>query len=208
MKKRKFPIALILGICLVMISFFLIVALQIRTHIGANESQKVVTRMSELLPERMEGVPGLYSNPNMPVLEIHDVDYVALLEIPSLNLTLPIANAWNSQELHNSPARFYGSCYDRSLVIGGADNSHQFSFCDKIDNGTVITVTDMTGTRFSYTVSRVDRSQNAESNWLISTDYDLTLFCRNTYSMEYVAVRCSFMYNTRNRPLCYGYPCG
>lgn len=195
MKKRKFPIALVLGVSLVAISFLLIVGLQIRTHIGANESRKVVMRMNELLPERTVGVPGISPNPNMPVLEINDVDYVALMEIPSLNLTLPVADAWNSQKLYSSPARFYGSCYDHSLVIGGVDNAHQFSFCDKIDNGTVIIVTDMTGTQFSYTVSRVDRSKSAESNWLINRDYDLTLFCRDTYSMEYVAVRCSFMYS-------------
>ncbi len=195
MKKGKFPIVLVLGICLVVLSFALIVGLQIRTQIGANESRRVVTRMGELLPERTVGVPEISSNPNMPVLEINDVDYVALIEIPSLNLSLPVADAWNSQKLYNSPARFYGSCYDHSLVIGGADNSHQFSFCDKIDNGTVIIVTDMTGTQFSYTVSRVDRSKRAKSNWLISRDYDLTLFCRDTLSMEYVAVRCSFMYN-------------
>lgn len=194
MKKRRFPIVLILGISLVVISFSLIVGLQIRTQIGSAQSQKVVTRMNELLPERVAGVPGIYPNPNMPVLEINDVDYAALIEIPALNLTLPVADAWNSKKLYRSPARFYGSCYDHSLVIGGADNAYQFSFCDKIENGTVITVTDMTGTQFSYTVSRVDRSKNAESSWLVSADYDLTLFCRDTYSMEYVAVRCSFMY--------------
>ena len=194
MKKGKFPIVFVLGICLVVISFALIVGLQIRTHLGAKESQKVVTRMNELLSERSEGVPGTYSNLNMPILEINDIDYVALIEIPSLNLSLPVADVWNSKKLYRSPARFYGSCYDHSLVIGGADNSYQFSFCDKIDNGTVIIVTDMTGTQFSYTVSRVDRSKSAESNWLISGDYDLTLFCRDTYSMEYIAVRCSFVY--------------
>ena len=193
MKKGKFPFVLVLGICLVVISFALIVGLRIRTHLGANESQKVVTRMSELLPERTVGVPEISSNPNMPILEINDIDYVALIEIPSLNLSLPVSDVWNSQKLYNSPARFYGSCYDHSLVIGGADNSYQFSFCDKIDNGTVIIVTDMTGTQFSYTVSRVDRSKSAESNWLICRDYDLTLFCRDTLSMEYVAVRCSFI---------------
>ena len=195
MKKGKFPIVLVLGICLVVVSFTLIVGLQIRTHIGANESQKVVARMNELLFERIEGVPGTYPNLNMPILEINDIDYVALIEIPSLNLSLPVADVWNSQKLYHSPARFYGSCYDHSLVIGGADNSYQFSFCDKIDNGTVIIVTDMTGTQFSYTVSRVDRSKSAESNWLICRDYDLTLFCRDALSMEYVAVRCSFMYS-------------
>ena len=195
MKKRKFPLALLLGITLVAISVLLIIGNQIRTQVSSAEAKKVVERMDELLPERTAGVPGTYPNPNMPVLEINGADYVALIEIPSLNIELPVADAWNSKKLYKAPARFYGSCYDNSLVIGGEDNAKQFSFCDKIDDGTIITVTDMTGTQFSYTVSRVDRSQSAESNWLISSDYDLTLFCRDTYSMEYIAVRCSSMCN-------------
>ena len=192
MKKRKIPIFLVLGIVLVVVSFSLIVGLQICTRIGANESEKAVTRMNEILPERTAGVPEISPNPNMPVLDIYGTDYVALIEIPSLSLALPVADGWNGKKLYNSPARFYGSCYDHSLVIGGADNSRQFSFCDKIEDGTVIIVTDMTGAQFSYTVSCVERAKSAESNWLIRGDHDLTLFCRDTYSMEYIAVRCDF----------------
>lgn len=195
MKKRKLPILLVLGVSLIFVSFALVVVFQIRVHIGSFKSQEVAVKMNELLSERNAGMPGIYSNPNMPVLEIDGVDYVAMLEIASLNVTLPVADEWNSDQLFASPARFHGSSYDHTLVIGGGDYSHQFSFCDKIDNGTVIIVTDMTGTQFLYTVSRVDRSKNAESNWLISADYDLTLFCRDAYSMEYVAVRCSFVYS-------------
>jgi len=190
MKKGKFPIALVLGICLVMIGFSLFAGIQLRTQIGAEECRKTVTEMMKLLPERAAGVSGISSDPDMPVLQINEEDYIALIEIPSMNLALPVAAAWNSQKLYRSPARFYGSCYARSLVIGGADNPHQFAFCDKIGEGSVITVTDMTGTQYCYTVSRVDRSQSAERDWLISGDYDLTLFCRDTYSMEYIAVRC------------------
>lgn len=195
MKKYKLPILLILGALLVVASFALVTVFQIRGYIGSQESQKVAARMGELLPDRSAGIPGVYSNANMPILEINDTDYVALLEIPTFDLTLPVADGWDSNKLYKSPARFYGSCYDHSMVIGGVDNAYQFSFCDKIDNGTVITITDMTGTQFSYTVSRVDRAKSAASNWLITADFDLTLFCRDTYSMEYVAVRCNFMYS-------------
>ena len=194
MKKRKIPILLVLGIILVVGSFSLMIFLQLRTEIGGDKSQKTATLMQEILPERVEGVPGMWSDSNLPVLQILDTDYVALIEIPSLSLALPVADGWDSGELYKSPARFWGSCYDHSLVIGGADNAHQFSFCHNIDNGTVIIVTDMTGAQFSYTVSRVDRAKSAQSSWLISEEYDLTLFCRNTYSMEYVAVRCSYIY--------------
>jgi len=194
-KKHKFSILLTLGAALILVGLTLAVVFQIRVHTGSAERQAALAKMQVLLPDRSTGVPGTYPNPDMPVLEIDGVDYAAMLEIPSRNITLPVADKWNSEKLLRSPARFYGSAYDGSLVIGGADNAYQFAFCDEIDNGTVITVTDMTGAQFFYTVSRVDRSQSAGSNWLISSDYDLTLFCRDTYSMEYIAVRCSFLYS-------------
>lgn len=68
-------------------------------------------------------------------------------------------------------------------------------FCDKIEYGTVVTVTDMTGTQFTYTVSDVHRARHAETQWLMDDDCDLTLFCHDGYSMEYIAVRCTFAYS-------------
>lgn len=194
MKKHKFPILLTLGAVLILIGLALVVVFQIRVHTGSAERQEVLAKMEVLLPDRSAGVPGAYPNANMPVLEIDGVDYAAMLEIPSLNVTLPVADKWNSDKLLKSPARFYGSAYGHSLVIGGADTAQQFSFCDKIQNGTLVTVTDMTGAQFSYTVVGVDRSASAESQWLIRQEYDLTLFCRDTYATEYIAVRCKFAY--------------
>lgn len=130
----------------------------------------------------------------MPILQIDGVDYAALLEIPAFDIRLPIANNWNSQKLSDPPARFSGSVNQEPLVIGGADEAYQFGFCDKIENGTPITITDMTGAQFSYTVSQIDRSNSAQAQWLMKTDWDLTLFCRDKLTLEYIAVRCSLSY--------------
>ena len=192
MKKRRFPVLLALGALFIFVSFALIVVFQVRTHIGAAKCREVISVMNKLLPEKNMATFEAYQNPNMPTLEIDNTDYVAMLEIPSLSVKLPVADKWNKDKLYNSPARFYGSSYNHSLVIGGGDYPNQFSFCDKIDNGAVIAITDMAGTQFSYTVSRVDRSEKAESKWLSDENFDLTLFCRDIYSMKYIAVRCNF----------------
>jgi len=191
MKKRKVPIALIVGIALVFVGFSYMLGLAVRVHIGSNRSRATVTSIEDILPDKSSGVPGTYPYVGMPVLEINGIDYVAMLEIPAHGVTLPVADTW-TDKLYDSPARFCGSSYDNSLVIGGGDYSHQFSFCDKIDNGTIVTVTDMTGAQFTYSVARVDRSKDASGSWLANEDYDLTLFCRDVYSMEYIAVRCKF----------------
>ena len=87
-------------------------------------------------------------------------------------------------------SRFAGSAYDGTLVIGGPDHPKQFGFCDQIDPGAAITLTDMTGGQLSYTVVRVDRREQADAGWLQDPEYDLTLFCRDTLSMTCIAVRC------------------
>lgn len=194
MKKRKFPIILTLGIALVVVSLLMVVAFHICNHIGATKIQTTSVQMEQLLSERSKGIPGVYPNTNMPVLQIGGIDYVALLEIPALGISLPVADKWERDKLFYSPARFSGSAYDYSLVIGGTDASHQFAFCDKIDNGTHIIITDMTGAQFAYEVTSVDRAKKAENVWLQDSEFHLTLYCRDTYSMEYIAVRCNFIY--------------
>lgn len=195
MKKRKFPLLLVLGICLILFSISMVLVFQIRMHLGVQHSQMILSRMEQILPERTTGVPGSYLTSAMPVLEIEDADYVAMLEVPSFDVALPVADRWDSNDLSRSPCRFFGSAYDNTLIIGGADALQQFGFCDKIEHGAQIIITDMTGAQFTYTVSRVDRAKHAETQWLMNSDYALTLFCHDIYSIEYVAVRCVFAYD-------------
>ena len=194
MNRRK-PFLLILGTCLIVFSLCCVIVVQLQQYNGTKNCQEVVVEMNKLLPDRTSGVPGAYSDSAMPVLEINGADYVALLEIPAQGVVLPVADQWNSMGLSNSPARFSGSAYDKSLVIGGVDHPKQFGFCDEIEHGVVITITDMTGAQFSYSVSHIDRAKHAEAQWLQNEEYDLTLFCRSTYSMEYIAVRCVLAYH-------------
>lgn len=192
MKKHKIPLLLVVGICLVLISVSLLLAFHVRGYLGNQHSQKIVLQLNEILPDRTTGIPGTYSVSGMPILEIESVDYVAILEIPVFGITLLVADNWDNKHLHSAPGRFWGSAYDNTLVIGGTDSPQQFSFCAEIDNGATITVTDMTGAKFTYTVFRVDRAKDAETQWLAQTDCDLTLFCRDAYTFEYIAVRCVF----------------
>jgi len=192
---RRIPFLLILGTCLILLSLCCVIVVQLQQHIGAKKCQEVVMEMNKLLPDRTPGVSGEYLDSVMPVLEINGADYVALLEIPAQGVVLPVSDQWNSMGLSNSPARFSGSAYDKSLVIGGVDHPRQFGFCDEIEHDAVLNITDMTGAQFSYIVSRIDRSKHAQTQWLQNEEYDLTLFCRSAYSMEYIAVRCILAYN-------------
>ena len=191
MKRRRLPILMILGIALIVAGFALFGILKLRMHTSAGKSEQIIDQMEQLLPNPTPGIPGDYSNPTMPVLEIDGTDYVAKLEIPAYGLELPVADQWNNRLFYDTPARFHGSVYDNTLVIGGGDYVHQFAFCSQIDLGVEIHVTDMIGTRYTFSVARIERGKRADWEWLTGSEYDLTLYCRDSYSMEYIAVRCN-----------------
>lgn len=195
MKKRKIPLALILGTTLIVIALSMVIASRIRIRIGEDNSREITREILTILPDRSVGIPGKESSANLPILQINGVDYAALLEIPAFGLTVAVSDRWEERDLYDSAARFYGSTHTNTLVIGGGDYDHQFAFCDKIDHGTVVTVTDMTGACFTYRVTEIDRAAHAENQWLISEDCDLTLFCRDTFAMEYIAVRCELAHH-------------
>lgn len=190
MKKRLSTLIIVLGACLVLLSLFWVVATQVRMHQGVLHSGQTAAKLAARLPERTAGTPGLYPGGNMPVLELDGRDYVALVELPAFGITLPVADVWDSGALSSCPARFCGSAYETPLVIGGIDHPGQFGFCDTVTHGAAVLVTDMTGARFSYTVTDVHRAKAAEAQWLADSKYDLTLFCYDALSMEYLAVRC------------------
>lgn len=185
MKKKKVSWLLIIGAVLILGSVCMLAAFRIQASMGVRESRAAAEKILALLPERTPGQ--IQPDIPMPALEIDGKDYIALLEIPGMGVCLPVA----AQQEDYLPGRFWGSVYSSPFVIGGRDHPGLFDFCSKIEYGTPLTVTDMTGTQFSYTVARVDRAEKAENQWLLDENFDLTLYCRGTFSSEYIAVRCN-----------------
>lgn len=160
------------------------------TH-AQSEATVALARIDETLPPPTIGTPDSFSSMQMPTRAVDGVDVVAVLEIPALDLRLPIGDAWENRSRASFPRRFAGSAYDGSLVIGGYDQAGQFECLKRADIGTTVTVTDMTGARFSYEVTNVLRKASAEAAALTSVGGDLALFVREAYSMEYIVVCCN-----------------
>lgn len=188
--KKKLTFLQILGVSLILCGALLFLFSHLRAARAQQEMRAVTQKITALLPEPTPGIPGTYADPSMTVLEINGNDYVALLDIPAFGRTLPVSAHWEEKNLAQCPSRFWGSCYEDILVIGGNDQSGQFDFCDQIHPGAAISVTAMNGEVFRYTVERIDRSKHAQNQWLMQGEYDLTLFARGELSLEYIAVRC------------------
>ncbi len=179
----------IAGLVLLLAGVGLFVFTRLSAAYGQRQVTQMMTDLERLLPERWSGVAAENTDA-MPVLSLDGQDVVGVLEIPVYGVALPVGDQWSTAGITTHPCRFTGSLYDRDLVIGGVDRQGQLACLDVIEDGTAVTVTDMTGAVFSYTVARVERSKSAKAEVLVAEDYDLTLFVRDTYSLEYILVRC------------------
>ena len=181
---------LIAGCLLILGSLGLLATSRIRAEWARTYSAEVVSCIESIIPERTAGDMDAYLSMEMPVLQIDGQDFVGIVEIPSFGLALPIYSSWDAGKVTSFPCRFWGTVYDGSLVVGGADQAGQFDCFDRIQDGSTVTVTDMTGGESVSTVARVDRSKSAQADVLMDYSMDLTLFVRDAYNLNYILVRC------------------
>ena len=65
-----------------------------------------------------ERIPDYLLNPDMqmPAQKIAGQDYIGILEIPALELELPIISTWSYLNLKEAPCRYTGSVYTNDIV--------------------------------------------------------------------------------------------
>ena len=188
--RKTGKVIFVFGCLLIACSLVLLIFLQSRTKQAVRTNAEIVETMETIFPDRNTGSKDFDRDPEMPALEINGEDFIALLEIPAYGLKLPIGSIWDKDTVISYPCRFHGSAYDGTLIIGGYDQRGQFDFFDRIQTGAAVTLTDMTGSTFSYVVNWIDRSQSAEATALLDDAADLSLFVRDAQGLDYIILRC------------------
>lgn len=185
--------------------FFIIGAILLASAVGlviynalsdaaaGKESYDVLLELSDT--EKIDrAVPGYLSDPNMamPTKQIGDWNYIGILELPSLNLVLPVIDQWTEDALTVAPARYAGSAYLDNMVIAAHNYNSHFGKLVDLSLEDEILFVDVDGNVFRYQVKELQILQataveemTAEDNW------DLTLFTCTWGGQSRVTVRCS-----------------
>ena len=172
----------------------------------AKRAEEAANQISDVLIDKIKDddsamqVPMFDPDTPMPVEVIDGYEYIGILEIPELDLTLPVMNEWDYTRLKISPCRFTGSYYADDLVICGHNYAKHFSPVKWIDIGADVYFTNVLGLTIHYVVTNretveptdvatmVENTKNSESSIL---EWDMTLFTCNTGGQTRCAVRCS-----------------
>ena len=137
-------------------------------------------------------VPDYVLNPEMAMPEetIDGRSYIGVLDIPALELSLPIISEWSYGALQIAPCRYSGSAYLDNLVIAGHNYRSHFASLPQLQPGDSVTFTDMDGNVFSYEVSSLETLSPYAISDMTSGDWDLTLFTCTVGGQSRLAIRC------------------
>ena len=191
MSKKWTSALLILGILLVLASA-LFAGWSLFSQSRAEQNREIIlTQLQSLMPTPRNGAPDGRSDPALPRLALEGADFVGIVELPLFQTVLPVGADWSEDTVSEYPCRYWGNPYEKSLILGGSDGAGQFDFMKSITEGDAVFFTDVTGLRFSYTVSRIFFTEDVSFEALSSAEGDLILFARNTYSLDYTVVCCT-----------------
>lgn len=166
---------------------------------AAQASEQVLRQMEQPPPaeadppeEPEEVVPAYVLDPDMemPETEVDGHLYIGVLEIPALELELPVMSRWSYPDLKIAPCRYQGSAYQGDLILLAHNYSRHFGQIHSLTAGDVIRFTDADGNRFTYEVSLVEQLERTAIEEMESGDWDLTLFTCTVGGAARVTVRC------------------
>lgn len=144
-------------------------------------------------PEEAAVTPPIYiQNPEMemPVKTVGEHDYIGILTIPSLQLSLPIMSEWSNEKLNLAPCRYSGSIYQDNLVICAHNFDRHFGQIKKLEYGDSVEFMDSDGNVFRYGVVGQETLEATAVEEMTQSEWDLTLFTCTIGGAARVTVRC------------------
>ena len=132
-----------------------------------------------------------YPDMEMPMKEIDGETYIGVVEIPSLELSLPVMSDWSYPQLKKAPCRYVGSVYSHDVVICGHNYDRHFGRLKELVPGDEVRFTDMDGNVFRYSVCAVEQLAKTAVEEMQTGDWDLTLFTCTKGGVMRVTVRCA-----------------
>ena len=136
--------------------------------------------------------PDYLLNPSMemPVKRIGKYDYIGVLDLPGLGLSLPVISEWSYAGLKKAPCRYAGSAYLDNMVICAHNYRTHFGGIKNLSAGDSVVFTDIDGNVFTYRVMDIEILRPYDSEKMVSGDWDLTLFTCTVGGARRVTVRC------------------
>ena len=140
-------------------------------------------------------IPDYQLNPEMEMPEVsipglEEAGCIGIIEIPSINIKLPVLSTWSYSLLKKAPCRYTGSIYLDNMVIAAHNSEAHFKKISNLQKGDIVTFTDAVGNVFTYSVAGIELLKPDEVDNMTNGQWPLTLFTCTYGGASRVTVRC------------------
>ncbi len=161
---------------------------------AGQQSKQVVNALQEEVEQKEEDseIPDYVLDPQMdlPSYTLDGTTYIGILDMPTIQLSLPVNNEFTYQNLKASPCRYQGSPYTDDLIVCAHNYRGHFGEIELLHMWDRLTFTDMSGNVFTYEVRALEVIGGTQVEQMIDTEYDLTLFTCTLDGQSRVTIRC------------------
>lgn len=197
---KRGGVRILLGMVLILSALILTVynvGTEYRAGISAEDTLKELVSASGSAMGEEFAYPDYLLNPSMemPVKRIGRFDYIGVLDLPDLGLSLPVISEWSYAGLKKAPCRYAGSAYLDNMVICAHNYRTHFGGIKNLSAGNSVVFTDIDGNVFTYQVTDIEILRPYASEEMVSGDWDLTLFTCTVGGARRVTVRCRRLNN-------------
>lgn len=192
---KKGTIWMSIGMVLLLAAFGLTVYNILDEKKAEDASETAAIQMTEeirIQAEEHKGDEPLYKNHpdiEIPSIELNGNRYIGLLEIPVLNISLPVIKEWSYPNLKVAPCRYEGSAYTKDLIIAAHNYNSHFGGLKNLNPGDQVRFWDVDGNLFTYEVAATEVLGGTAVEEMLSGEWDLTLFTCTYEGRTRVTVR-------------------
>lgn len=142
------------------------------------------------LPEEL--IPDHILNPkmDMPTQEVDGHKYIGRIDIPVLDISLPVMDSWSYENLKIAPCRYKGSAYLDNLILAAHNYTKHFGPIRRLLPGDEVIFTDVDGNTFDYSVAELEQLEGTDVDEMEAGEWDLTLFTCTLGGQYRITVRC------------------
>lgn len=119
---------------------------------------------------------------------IDGYNYIGIIEIPSINLKLPVISTFDYDRLKIAPCIYYGSIETNDLVICGHSYLAHFGNLYKLQPKDIIIINDF-HKQYIYEVEAIEILEATDINNMLDSQFDLTLYTCTKDSLRRVTIR-------------------
>lgn len=185
-----------IGILLVLIGLLLI-AYSVNLGISIFNDEKnasfvnneVIKELHTIIDEK---TPDFSDKDDLPSIEIDGNRYLGIIEVPSVQMSLPVYKDWDYDKLKIGPCLYTGSFYNNDMIIMSHNYSNQFDLLKKTNLEDIIYFISADKVIYTYKIEYVETLEPTQVEYLeTKTDWDLTLFTCNFQGITRHVIRCS-----------------